>query len=74
MVVIGLELEKLLLVFFRVLSMLWLLPIFQSRGIAAGYKACLSLVIAFLLYQSVPAPDLQGDPYLLLLLLGRRFS
>ena len=71
MIEIGLEAEKFLLVFFRVLSMLWLLPIFQSRSVAAGYKAGLSLVVAFLLYQSVSAPDLQGDPYLLLLFLGK---
>jgi flagellar biosynthesis protein FliR len=68
---IGLEAENFLLVFFRVLSMLWLLPIFQSRSVAAGYKAGLSLVIAFLLYQSVSSPDVQGDPYLLLLLVGQ---
>ena len=69
MIGIGLEVEKFLLVFFRVLSMLWLLPIFQSRSVAAGYKAGLSLVVAFLLYQSISPPDLQGDPYLLLLFL-----
>ena len=71
MININLEVEKLLFVFFRTLSMLWLLPIFQSRTIAAGYKAALSLVIAFLLYQSVSAPDLHGDPYLLLLFIGK---
>lgn len=68
MINIGLEAEKFLLVFFRVLSMLWLLPIFQSRSVAAGYKAGLSLLVAFLLYESVTAPDVGGDPFLLLLL------
>ncbi len=71
MIDIGLEAEKFLLVFFRVLSMLWLLPIFQSRSVAAGYKAGLSLLIAFLLYQSISPADLHGDPYLILLFLGK---
>lgn len=67
MIDIGLEVEGFLLVFFRVFSMLWLLPIFQSRSVAVGYKAGLSLLVAFLLYQSIVAPDLQGDPFLILL-------
>lgn len=67
MIDIGLEAEKFLFVFFRVLSMLWLLPIFQSRTVATGYKAGLSLLVAFLLYQPVVVPDLQGDPFLILL-------
>lgn len=71
MINIGLEAEKFILVYFRVLSVLWLLPIFQSRSVAAGYKAGLGLVIAFLLYQNVSAPDVHGDPYLLLLLIGK---
>jgi flagellar biosynthetic protein FliR len=65
---IGFEVEKFLLVFFRALSMLWLLPIFQSRSVAAGYKAGLSLLVAFLLYETVKAPDVGGDPFLILLL------
>lgn len=64
---IGLETQRFLLAFFRVFSMLWLLPIFQSRSVAIGYKAGVSLLVAFLLYESVPVPDAQGDPYLLLL-------
>ncbi len=71
MVAIGFEAEKFILVFFRVLSMLWLLPLFESQSISAGYKAGLSLIIAFLLYGPIPAPDLQGDAYLLLLLIGK---
>ncbi len=71
MIAIGFEAEKFILVFFRVLSMLWLLPLFQSRSISVGYKAGLSLIIAFLLYAPVSPPDTQGDPYLLLLAIGK---
>jgi len=64
---IGVEAQKFILVYFRVLSVLWLLPIFQSRSISMGYKAGLSLLVAFLLYGTVPAPQVGSDPYLLLL-------
>jgi flagellar biosynthesis protein FliR len=68
---IGLEAQKFILVFVRVLSMIWLLPLFQSRSISAGYKAGLSLIVAFLLFQSVLVPDLHGDSYLILLAVGQ---
>jgi flagellar biosynthetic protein FliR len=67
---IGLEAQKFILVFVRIISMIWLLPLFQSRSISAGYKAGLSLIIAFLLFESVSSPDLQGDGYLILLAVG----
>lgn len=46
-----------MLVFVRVLSAFWLLPLFESRSISAGYKGLVSLFIAFLLFQTVPFPD-----------------
>ncbi len=64
---IGLETQKFVLVFVRVLSMIWLLPLFDSRIIAAGYKMGLSLIIAFLLFQTIAGPAVAGDSYLLLL-------
>ncbi len=64
---IGLETEKFVLVFVRVLAMIWLLPLFDSRTVAAGYKMALSLIIAFLLFQNVADPAVAGDSYLLLL-------
>jgi flagellar biosynthetic protein FliR len=63
---IGLETQKFVLVFVRVLAMVWLLPLFDSRTVAAGYKMGLSLIIAFLLFQNVPNPAV-ADSYLLLL-------
>jgi len=71
LIAIGFEVEKFILVFFRVLSMLWLIPLFQSRSISTGYKAGLSLIIAFLLYGPISPPDMQGDSYLLLLAIGK---
>jgi len=67
---IGLEAQKFILVFVRVLSMIWLLPLFQSRSVSAGYKAGLSLIIAFLLFPSVSSVDLGGDGYRILLAVG----
>ncbi len=71
MIAIGFEAEKFILVFFRVLSMLWLLPLFQSQSVSTVYKAGLSLIIAFLLYGPISPPDMQGDVYLLLLAIGK---
>jgi flagellar biosynthesis protein FliR len=68
---IGLDAQKFILVFVRVLSMIWLLPLFQSRSISAGYKAGLSLLIAFLLFQSVPVPDFHGDGYQIIVAVGQ---
>jgi flagellar biosynthetic protein FliR len=66
-VAIDFEVQKFILVFFRVVSMIWLLPLFHSRAVAAGYKAGLGLLVAFLLYPAVVAPDLKGDTYLITL-------
>lgn len=64
---IGLETQKFVFVFVRVLAMIWLLPLFESRVIASGYKMGLSLIIAFLLFQTVADPPVAGDSGLLLL-------
>ena len=72
MVDITLEAQKFVLVFFRVVSMIWFLPLFESTSVSAVYKAGLSLLIAFLLFESVPMPDLQGDAFLLLIAVGRK--
>jgi flagellar biosynthesis protein FliR len=64
---IDLEAQKFILIFFRVLSVLWLLPLFQTRSLSMAYKAGLSLLIAFLLLGPISIPDFQNDPYLLLL-------
>lgn len=65
------ETQKFILVFFRVVSMIWLLPLFQSVTISSVYKAGLSLLIAFLLFGSVTIPDMGGDPFLLLIAIAK---
>ena len=71
MIDITLEAQKFVLVFFRVVSMIWFLPLFESTSVSAVYKAGLSLLIAFLLFESVPMSDLQGDAFLLLIAVGK---
>lgn len=71
MIDLGLEGQKFVLVFFRVVSMLWLLPLFQSTSVSVAYKAGLSLIIAFLLFEPVAVPDLRGDAFLLLLAIAK---
>ena len=66
---IGVIGQKFILVFFRVISILWLLPLFSARSVAAGYKAGTGLLIAFLLMDTAVMTGAPvSDPYLLLLL------
>jgi flagellar biosynthetic protein FliR len=68
---LGFEGQKFVLVFFRVVSILWLLPLFQSTSVSVVYKAGVSLIIAFLLFEPVAVPDLRGDAFLLLLAVAK---
>jgi flagellar biosynthetic protein FliR len=69
---ITLEAQTFILVFFRVVSMIWFMPLFESTSVSAVYKAGLSLLIAFLLFQTAPAPaDLHGDAFLLMIAVGK---
>jgi len=70
MVDIGVNGQKFILVFFRIASILWLLPLFSSMFISTAYKAGLSLIIAFLLFDLVSVNQpLVADPYLMALLI-----
>ncbi len=61
--------QKFILIFFRIASVLWLLPIFSARAVSAMYKAGLSLLIAFLLFDLVVVKEtLGGDPFGLMIL------
>jgi flagellar biosynthesis protein FliR len=62
---IGFEVQVFLLVFFRVMAMLWLLPLFQSRSVSTVYKAGLGLIIAFVVYPSAHAVNLNADGFLI---------
>jgi len=47
---------------------LWLLPLFSSRAVSVPFKAALSLLIAYLLFESMTIDrSFSSDPYLLLL-------
>ncbi len=72
MIDIPLEAQRFILVFFRVLSLIWFLPLFESTAVSAIYKAGLGMLIAFLLFQTVPfTADLHGDAFLLLIAVGK---
>lgn len=72
MIDIGFLGQKFVLVFFRVLAMIWLLPLFSSKAISIGFKAGLSILIAFLLLDSTAAgPDLDGNAYLISLAIAK---
>jgi flagellar biosynthesis protein FliR len=56
--------QKFVLVFFRVVSILWFLPLFSTRSVSVSFKASLSLAIAFLIYGAAgPQQTIVGDPY-----------
>ena len=68
---IGIEAQKFMLVFFRIVSVLWFIPLLSSRFVSAIFKASLSLLIAFLLFSSVNIAvslDVLSDPFSFLLL------
>lgn len=69
---IGIEAQKFMLVFFRVVSVLWLVPLLSSRYVSVIFKAGLSLLIAFLLYGSVNITiDVLKDPFSFAILVVR---
>jgi flagellar biosynthetic protein FliR len=62
--------QKFILIFFRVGAILWLLPMFSTRALSVSYKAGLSLIISFLLFDLVNVNQTLGsDPYYMLLLI-----
>ena len=66
MIDIGMEAQKFMLVFFRIASLLWVIPILRSYFVSSIFKIGLSLLVTFLLFQSVPvnvASDMFENPY-----------
>ena len=62
------EIQRFLLIFTRVVSVLWLLPLFSSRAVSVPFKAGLSLLIAYLLFDSMTVDrSFSSDPYMMLL-------
>ena len=69
---IGIEAQKFMLVFFRVVSMLWMIPLLSTRYVSVTFKAGVSLLIAFLLYGTVDvAANVLGDPFAFLLIIAK---
>lgn len=64
------DIQKLMLIFIRTLSVMWLVPLFSSRMVSGIFKAGVSLLIAFLLFDTVETGPLPGnDPLSPLLLI-----
>jgi flagellar biosynthesis protein FliR len=62
------DLQTFLLIFSRVVSVLWLLPVFSSRAVSVPFKAGVSLLIAYLLFDSFGVDrSFSSDPYILFL-------
>jgi flagellar biosynthetic protein FliR len=62
------DIQIFLLIFTRVASILWLLPLFSSRAVSVPFKAGLSLLIAYLFFDSMTVDrSFSSDPYFLLL-------
>ena len=71
---IGIEAQKFILVFFRVLSVLWLVPLLSSQYVSVIFKAGFALAVAFLLSGSVSPGvpvDVLRNPYSFLLMAAR---
>lgn len=48
---IGIDVQRFVLIFFRILSILWLLPIFATRAVSMPYKAGLSLILSYTVFE-----------------------
>lgn len=63
---------KYMLIFFRVLSILWLLPIFSMKSLSVLFKVSFSLLISFLITETISYPvEFAGDGYAMLLAILR---
>ena len=55
---ITFEIQKFLLVFFRVAAVIFMVPVFSARMVSGIFKGGLSLLIAYLLFDVI---DMQRD-------------
>ena len=66
------DVPKYILIFFRVLAILWLLPVFSTRSLSALFKISLALLMSFLITGAVSYPvEVAGDGYAMLLAIFR---
>jgi len=60
------------LIFVRVASVFWLIPLFAVKSVSVYFKVAFSLVVTFVLIGVVPPPAIpMDDPYVLLLAIGK---
>jgi flagellar biosynthesis protein FliR len=60
-----------ILIFVRVASVFWLIPLFAVKNVSVYFKVAFSLVVTFVLVGVVPPPSIGDNPYILLLAMGR---
>lgn len=66
------DVPKYLLIFVRVMAILWLLPIFSMRSVSVLFKVSFAIVSSFLITEFVPYPvTLANDPYAMLFAIFR---
>jgi len=71
-IAITFEIQRFLLVFFRVASVLFMIPLFASRSVSAMFKGGLSLMIAYLLFDLVKMNvNVQQDSFMLFILCAK---
>jgi len=71
---IGTEAQRFMLVFFRVVSVFWMMPLLSSRFVSVVFKAGISLLISFLLYNTITITvtvDVLMDPFAFLVLAAK---
>lgn len=60
------------LIFVRVASIFWLIPLFAVKNVSVYFKVAFSLVVTFVLIEVVPPPAIpMDDPYVVLLAIGK---
>lgn len=57
---LEINVQKFILVFFRTVSILWLLPIFTSRVISIPFKAGLGLILSYIVFDHIHSPQIGG--------------
>jgi len=66
---LDITVQRFILIFFRIFSILWLLPIFTSRAISIPFKAGLGLVLSYLALEFAGvSQDIRYDTHILFVL------
>jgi flagellar biosynthetic protein FliR len=69
---IGPSQQQFVLIFFRILAVIWLAPIFTARAVSMYFKAAFSFVMAFLIFELLPVPGSAAtDPFMIMIMIAR---